>query len=157
MTEWLLFHFSLSCIGEGSGNPLRCCCLENRRDRGAWWAALYGVTQSRTQLKWLSSRKVKCSAPSSLALSSLWILPTNGAIFTVRDKKLWKPYTASALSSLVAISEFSSIHAIFNILYCLANDRKLAAACFYKTLSHYLILPLTVKYFVALKVMYEKN
>ena len=55
MTEWLHFHFSLSCIGEGNGNPLQCSCLENPRDGGAWWAAVYGVTQSRTRLKWLSS------------------------------------------------------------------------------------------------------
>ena len=46
---------SLSCIGEGNGNPLQCSCLENPRDGGAWWAAVYGVTQSRTQLTWLSS------------------------------------------------------------------------------------------------------
>ena len=50
-TERLHFHFSLSCIGEGNGNPLQCSCLENPRDGGAWWAASYGVTQSRTQLK----------------------------------------------------------------------------------------------------------
>ena len=48
-------HFSLSCIGEGNGNPLQCSCLENPRDGRAWWAAVYGVTQSRTRLKWLSS------------------------------------------------------------------------------------------------------
>ena len=53
--ERLHFHFSLSCIGEGNGNPLHCSCLENPRDGGAWWAAVYGVAQSRTQLKWLSS------------------------------------------------------------------------------------------------------
>ena len=47
-TERLHFHFSLSCIGEGNGNPLQCSCLQNPRDRGAWWAAIYGVTQSRT-------------------------------------------------------------------------------------------------------------
>ena len=47
-TEQLHFHFSLSCIGEGNGNPLQCSCLENPRDRGAWWAAVYGVAQSRT-------------------------------------------------------------------------------------------------------------
>ena len=55
MTERLHFHFSLSCIGEGNGNPLQCSCLENPRDRGAWWAAIYGVEQSRTRLKRLSS------------------------------------------------------------------------------------------------------
>ena len=55
MTERLHFHFSLSCIGEGNGNPLRCSCLENPRDGGSWWAAVYGVAQSQTQLKRLSS------------------------------------------------------------------------------------------------------
>ena len=54
-TERLDFDFSLSCIGEGNGNPLQCSCLENPRDRGAWWAAVYGVAQSRTRLKRLSS------------------------------------------------------------------------------------------------------
>ena len=55
MTEQLHFHFSLSCIGEGNSNPLQCSCLENPRDGGAWWASVYGVTQSRTRLKQLSS------------------------------------------------------------------------------------------------------
>ena len=54
-TEQLHFHFSLSCIGEGNGKPLQCSCLENPRDGGAWWAAVYGVAQSRTRLKRLSS------------------------------------------------------------------------------------------------------
>ena len=57
-TKLLHFRFSLSCIGEGNGNPLQCSCLENPRDRGAWWAAISGVTQSQTQLKWLSSSTV---------------------------------------------------------------------------------------------------
>ena len=48
MTERLHFHISLSCIGEGNGNPLQCSSLENPRDGGAWWAAVYGVAQSRT-------------------------------------------------------------------------------------------------------------
>ena len=55
MTERLHFDFSLSCIGEGNGNPLQCSCLENPRDAGAWWAAVYGVAQSQTRLKRLSS------------------------------------------------------------------------------------------------------
>ena len=54
-TERLHFIFSLSCIGEGNGNPLQGSCLENPRDGGAWWAAVYGVAQSRTRLKRLSS------------------------------------------------------------------------------------------------------
>ena len=48
LTERLHFHFSLSCIREGTGNPLQYSCLENPRDGGTWWAAVYGVTQSRT-------------------------------------------------------------------------------------------------------------
>ena len=55
MTERLRFHFSLSCTGEGNGNPLQCSCLENPRDGGAWWAAVYGVAQGWTRLKRLSS------------------------------------------------------------------------------------------------------
>ena len=54
-TERLHFHFSLSCTGEGNGNPLQCSCLENSRDGEAWWAAVYGVAQSRTRLKQLRS------------------------------------------------------------------------------------------------------
>ena len=57
MTERLHFHFSLSCIGEGNGNPLQCSCLENPRDGGAWWAAVSGVAKSRTRLKQLSSSR----------------------------------------------------------------------------------------------------
>ena len=64
MTERLHFHFSLSCIGEGNGNPLQCSCLENPRDGGAWWAAVYGVAQSRTWLKWLSSSSFANLQPS---------------------------------------------------------------------------------------------
>ena len=54
--DWVTsFHFSLSCIGEGNGNPLQCSCLESPRDGGAWWASVYGVAQSRTRLKRFSS------------------------------------------------------------------------------------------------------
>ena len=49
-TEWLHFHFSLSCIGEGNGNPLQNSCLENPMDRGAWWATVHGVPKSWTRL-----------------------------------------------------------------------------------------------------------
>ena len=59
-TERLHFHFSLSCIGEGNGNPLQCSCLENPRDGGDWWAAVCGVAQSRTRLKRLSSSSGEC-------------------------------------------------------------------------------------------------
>ena len=68
MTERLHFHFSLSCIGEGHGS--QCSCLENPRDRGARWAAVYGFTHSQTRLKWLSSS----SSSSIIALLSEKIL-----------------------------------------------------------------------------------
>ena len=71
-TERLHFHFSLSCTGEGNGNPLQCSCLENPRDGGAWWATVYGVTQSRTWLKWLSSSSSSSSSPSCSCLTSYW-------------------------------------------------------------------------------------
>ena len=79
-TERLHFHFSLSCTGEGNGNPLQCSCLENIRDRGAWWAAISGVAQSWTRLKQLSSNSssniisLTChsSSFSSLVTSSLF-------------------------------------------------------------------------------------
>ena len=72
-TERLHFHFSLSCIGEGNGNPLQCSCLENPRDREAWWAAIYGVAQSWTWLKWLSSSRVLVAVRGILSLHcSMW-------------------------------------------------------------------------------------
>ena len=66
-TERLSFHFSLSCIGKGNGSPLQSSCLENPRDGGAWWAAVYGVAESWTRLKRLSS-----SSSSSLVGYSPW-------------------------------------------------------------------------------------
>ena len=68
-TEQLHFHFSLSCIGEGNGNPLQCSCFENPRDGGACWAVVYGVAQSRTRLKRLSSS-------SSMKVQNPWELQT---------------------------------------------------------------------------------
>ena len=69
-TERLPFHFSLSCIGEGNGNPLQCSCLENPRDGGAWWAAVSGVAQSQTRLKRLRSSS-RPSLPESSVVSLL--------------------------------------------------------------------------------------
>ena len=70
-TEQLHFQFSPSCIGEGNGNPLQCSCLENPRDGGALWAAVYGVAQSRTRLKWLSSSSSSISIISLVQFSSV--------------------------------------------------------------------------------------
>ena len=75
-TEQLHFHFSLSCIGEGNGNPLLCSCLENPRDGGAWWAAVYGVTQSQTWLKGLSNSSSSLSHDSISDISKYYhVLP----------------------------------------------------------------------------------
>ena len=72
-TERLRFYFSLSSIGEGNGNPLQCSCLEKPRDRGAWWASVYGVAQSRTRLTWLSSSSSRyCQDGALLMPVRLW-------------------------------------------------------------------------------------
>ena len=81
MTEQLHFHFSLSCIGEGNGNPLQYSCLENPRDRGAWWAAVYGVAQSRTRLKRLSS--------SSVMMSIYWGSRFSGSPLIHHLRSIW--------------------------------------------------------------------
>ena len=71
-TEGLYFHFSLSCIGEGNGNPFQCSCLEDPRDGRGWWAAICGVAQSRTRLKRLGSSS---SSSSSIILSNKFYYP----------------------------------------------------------------------------------
>ena len=95
--DWAIhFHFSLSCIGEGNGNPLPCSCLENPRDGGAWWAAVYGVAQSQTRLKGLSSSSSsrndllsECFLFISVSISSnpyllprvvLWVISDSSAL-----------------------------------------------------------------------------
>ena len=87
-TERLHFHVSLSCTGEGNGNPLQCSCLENPRDGGAWWTAVYGVAQSQTRLKRLSSRA------HSVTLCYLHFLP---ALF--KQSRQRPPYFDSILNS----------------------------------------------------------
>ena len=85
-TEQLHFHFSLSCIGEGNGNPLQCSCLENPRDEGAWW-----VAQSRTRLKRLSSSSSSSSIPRQvLSLSS--ILKISKTIYYFLNVLKWFSY-----------------------------------------------------------------
>ena len=84
-TERLHFHSSLSCTGEGNGNPLQYSCLENPRDGGAWWAAVCGVAESRTRLKRLSSSSSK---PVSAVSSSLQLLITLS--FQLLRPQIWK-------------------------------------------------------------------
>ena len=74
----MLFYLLL---GEGNGNPLQCSCLENPRDGGAWWAAVYGVAQSRTRLKWLSSSSSLCTTHFSFSfclVCCVWGLLSSG-------------------------------------------------------------------------------
>ena len=86
-TERLHFHLSLSCIGEGNGNPLQGSCLENPRDRGGWWAAVYGVAQSQTRLTRLSSSSSSSCAPRVfLQPLSFCALPTLGSVNCVNSE-----------------------------------------------------------------------
>ena len=96
-TEWLHFHFSFSCMGEGNGNPLQCSCLENPRDGEAWWAAVYGVAHSWTRLKRLSS------SSRSIHISSL----------------SW----TSLLPALTSQPSGSSQRAIYNYLFLIISQR----------------------------------
>ena len=116
MTEWLHFHFPLSCIGEGNGNPLQCSCLENPRDGGAWWAAVYGVTQSRTRLKRLST-----SSSLYLTKKSTSLFLENFGVFQYFQRevgfslKLEVIRTCSVDSSLIfSLNQFSLIRLPFN-------------------------------------------
>ena len=75
LSKQLHFHFSLACIGEGNGNPLQCSCLENPKDGGAQWAAVYGVAQSRTRLKQLSSSSSSSSSIYQIMVLYHFIVP----------------------------------------------------------------------------------
>ena len=90
MTKRLHFHFLLSCIGEGNSNPLQCSCLENPRDGRAWWAAVYGVAQSQTWLKWLSSSNssILIALPSCSTGPGPWAWPLTQFHFTDSDPPL---------------------------------------------------------------------
>ena len=95
-TERLHFHFSLSHIGEGNGNPLQCSCLENPRDGGAWWAAVCGFAQSRTRLKRLGSSSSmlqwRPGAANQKKKKNIYIKPTSGCQveFKIIDNDSWK-------------------------------------------------------------------
>ena len=89
-TEQLHFHFSLSCIGEGNGNPLQCSCLENPRDGGAWWAAVHWVSQSRIRLKRLSSSSSSSSSIILYAQLKVYKLPLKIKLRALL--KAWSPH-----------------------------------------------------------------
>ena len=97
MTEQLHFHLSLSCSGEGNGNPLQCSCFKNSRDRGAWWAAVYGVAQSWTRLKRQQQQQQRQLLIGTLSLSPTFCQPKqftwpsskseDGEIYSVHSKQ----------------------------------------------------------------------
>ena len=128
-TGWFHFHFSLSCTGEGNGNPLQCSCLENPRDRGAWWAAVYGVAQSWTRLKRLSSSSRQLIFPSPhsqysshpprppshfqappqdgpplLLLFLHFVKPSNNAL---SSSNRWPPHSSAARKDVMSSDELS--------------------------------------------------
>ena len=129
-TERLHFHFSVSCIGEGNGNPLQYSCLENPRDGGAWWAAIYGAAQSRTRLKRLSSSSKLISLCHSDAISTFnsvfSICPVLSFFFPLPSPRLaYFEYiemsrsckrTASCILPLAAISETTLSVSVFLML-----------------------------------------
>ena len=84
-------HFSLSCIGEGNGNPLQCFCLENPRDGGAWWAAVYGVAQSRTRLKQLSSSSRISSKEHACQRRRHKRFRFNPQVWKIPWRRTWQP------------------------------------------------------------------
>ena len=112
-TKRLHFHFSLSCIGEGSGNPLQCSCLENPRDGGAWWATVYGVAQSQTWLKRLSR-----SSSSSSSSRPTGVHPFNNKMDWVYLDcfciAVTNPFMYIANSLIVSLANDQNFMRIFN-------------------------------------------
>ena len=111
-TERLHFHFSLSCIGERNGNPLQCSCLENPRDGGAWWAAVYGVAQSQTRLKRLSSSSSSSKGLLSVkSRDSLYGYQSDGCLTKVTSIKAANSsgFSVTMTSSLTFLAE-SDLH-----------------------------------------------
>ena len=114
-TEWLHFHFSLSCVGEGNGNLLQCSCLENPRDGGAWWAAVYGVSQSWTRLMRLSSSSSSSSIYNLILKNAIlklcdieWInqMFTYSVSEKILQENLWILYWLEMLKVSVTIKMF---------------------------------------------------
>jgi len=106
-TEWLPFHFSLSCIGEGNGNLLQCSCLENPRDGGAWWAAVYGVALSWTRLKRLSNRSPKIHIPLKTVFCSFVFSSQVCSSLSILLPSEWNYHSHSCLTLICPPSQIS--------------------------------------------------
>ena len=116
MTERLPFHFSLSCIGEGNGNPLQCSCLENPKDRGTWWASISGVAQIRTRLKRLSSSSSSSIEPIQRISSRFFSLRTSTLIcfqfwkfLHQRNGLKWGVFSYIFKSLFVGVNKFNKL------------------------------------------------
>ena len=114
MTE----HFSLSCIGEGNGNPPQCSCLENPRDGRAWWAAVYGAAQSWTRWKWFSSSS---SSSSSMAVPVLVFWKTSILFSTVTVQIYFSTNGVQGVTFLHTFSQTFIICGIFFKAFFLKN------------------------------------
>ena len=124
-TKRLHFHFSLSHIGEGNGNQLQCSCLENPRDRGAWWTAVYGVAQSRTRLKWRSRSSV-CVWLHSCMWVYMCIWAHNKDDFLVcetKDKPIEKATTRRGPSESSEYQEYPSLSPLWGSILTLMMTR----------------------------------
>ena len=110
MTEQLHFHFSLSCIGEGNSNPLQCSCLENPRDGGAWWAAVYGVTESDTTeaLPQLQQQHIMRNAGLKEAQAGIKIAGKNISNLRYADDMTFMAESEEELKSLLMIVQVES-------------------------------------------------
>ena len=111
---------SLSHIGEGNGNPLQCSCLENPRDRGDWWAAIFGVAQSRTRLKWLSSS----SSSKELLISEPRLRKRASLLETASISSLTSPLQGTSLIGKQAQLEFWLNH-FLTFLYSLTSQNSI--------------------------------
>ena len=121
MTERLHFHFLLSCIEEGNGNPLQCSCLENPRDGGAWWAAVYGVAQSQTRLKRLSS------SSSNAYIWNLERSNDNPIYETAKETQMYRTVFGT-LCERVRVGWFGRM-ALKNVYYHMWNDSPFQVQC----------------------------
>ena len=145
-TKRLHFHFSVSCIGEGNGNPLQCSCLENPRDGGAWWAAVYGVAQSWTRLKRLSSSIYSWAEKEMATHSSVlaWRIPGIGEPGGVPSMGLhraghdWSNLAAAAAAYTVGSH---AVWFVFHTVHLLTNKKALCLFINYncKTVSAILL------------------
>ena len=104
--DWATSLFSLSCAGEGNGNPLQCSCPENPRDGGAWWAAVYGVTESRTRLKWRSSS----------SLPRAWW----AAVYGVEQSRTWLKRLSSSSSSSSSLPRIPTTSVCVCVCVCVS-------------------------------------